>query len=214
MKHPWHYSGFKRRVGFFLLHHSLLTTRQWREVLLSTSHTPRTHEEFVAAYPVSEPECSMTREQLERMIARPPTWRKPCPTSPTFAGACALAVAGEIGGPESELGGTHTDALRLLRRRLDPLDVAKVEVILRHYHSSGPHPKHVFGPGWTEDDQRQMHLATAELQREEGVETEDEWLASRRVHWYLRLVDRLRYWKQFAFALSLPRWYRELRFGL
>jgi hypothetical protein len=214
MKHPWHDSGLKRRVGFFLLRHSLLTTRQWRDVLQSTDQAPRTHEEFTKTHYLSESELRMTRRQFESMITRPPTWRDPSPTAQASTGAFALATVGEIGDAESSLGSTREAALQLLRSRLDPLDMAKVEVILHYYDSSSPHPKHVFGPGWTEDDHRHMQLETAELQKEEGVETEGEWLTSRRAHWHLRLVDRLRYWKQFAFVLSLPRWYRELRFGL
>lgn len=210
MKHPWHYSGLRRKVGFFLLHHSLLTTRWWREVLMSTDRAPGTHEEFAKIYYLSEPELKMTRQQLEEMVTRPPTWRDPSPTSRACAGAFALAIAGEIGGPESSLGPTRESALRHLRRRLDPLDMAKVEVILSHYDSSAPHPKHAFGPGWRE--QHKMQLEVTALQREEGVETEDEWLANRKAHWNLRLTDRLLYWKRFAFALSLPRWYRELRY--
>jgi hypothetical protein len=212
MNHPWYYTGLKRRVGFFLLRHSLLTTRQWRGVLASSCRIPSTHEEFTQTYNMSERELAMTRQQLEEMITQPPTWRDPCPLMRASTGALALASVGQIGGPESSLGPTREAALQLLRRRLDALDMAKIEVILSCYDASGPHPQHVFGPGWTEADQRAKSIEAATLKREEGMETEDEWLANRRAHWNLRLVDRLLYWKQFAFALSLPRWYRELRY--
>jgi hypothetical protein len=212
MKHPWHYRGFKRKVGFFLLRHSLLTTRQWREVELSTDRPPRNHEEFMADRSLMEPERKMTRQQLEEMITRPLTWRDSCPTMRASSAAFALASVGELGGPESSLGATREAALRVLRRRLDALDVAKIEIILSHYDASTPHPQHVFGSGWSESDQRKQAVERIEIQREEGIETEEEWLANRRAHWHLRLVDRLLYWRRFAFALSLPRWYRELRY--
>src|ERR1700728_3672540 len=122
MKHPWRYRGLRRKVEFFLLHHSLLTTRQWREVLMSTEPTPGSHEEFAKIYFLSDPELKMTRQQLEEKALQSPTWRDPSPTSRACAGAFALAVAGEIGGPESILGSTREAALRHLRRRLDPLD--------------------------------------------------------------------------------------------
>lgn len=218
MKHPWHYRGLKRRAGFFLLRHSLLTTRQWREVLLSQSsssvdRTPRTHEEFMAANRISAPERNYTRKQLEDIVLRSPTWRRPCPTIDAAVAANVLATAGVIGGPSSKLGATREEALRLLRRRLSPRDMAAVEVTLLDYNASGPHPRYIFGSGWSADDDFGRGLARAEVDREEGRETEHEWMAKRRSQWHLRLIDRLFYWKQFAFALSLPRWYREFRYG-
>ncbi len=212
MKHPWHYRGLKRTVGFFLLRHSLLTARQWRGVLLSTSETPQTHEQFTAKYGLSEPTCKQTRRQLEDAILRSPTWREPCPTLEASTAAIALAAAGELSSAESRLGATRDMATRFLRRRLTPLEMATVEVVLSDYDASAPHPRYVFGRGWSEHDQLVQARATAELTSSEGIETEEEWLARRGARWNLRLVDRLLYWRQFAFALSIPRWYRELRY--
>jgi hypothetical protein len=173
---------------------------------------PSTHEEFAKRHHMTERELSMTRQQLEEMITRPPTWRYQSPTERAFTGAIALAGVGEIGGPESNLGPTRDVALSLLRRRLDPLNMAIVEITLAHYDASAPHPKHVFGPGWTEEDRIRARMQRVELEREEGLQTEDEWLAERHTHWHLRVFDRFLYWKQLAFAVSLPRWYRELRY--
>jgi hypothetical protein len=212
MKHPGYYRGIKRKVVRFLFRHSLLTTRQWHEVLLSVDRPPRNHEQFFATCHPSEPELSMTRQQLEEMITRSPTWRDHMSMLRASSAAFALASVGEIGGPESSLGATREAALQILRRRLDALGVAKIEIILQHYDASGPHPQHVFGPGWSEADQRKQAAKRVECQREEGVETEEEWLAKYRAHWYHRLADRLRYLRRFAFALSLPRRYRELRY--
>jgi hypothetical protein len=212
MKHPVYYRGVKRRIGFFLLQHSLLTTRQWREVLLSEPDTTKTHEEFAKAYPMMEPERHMTRQQLEEQITRPPTWREYLPTSRPYWAAFALATVGEIGGPESSLGPTREAALQLLRRRLTPLDMATIEVALAEYDRTGPHPPHVFGTGWTEGDAQRAQLAADERAREEGHRGYTEWLAHRRAHVRLRLIDGLLYLKRFAFALSPPRRYRELRY--
>lgn len=212
MKHPVYYRGIKQRMGFFLLRHALLTTRQWREVLMSEPDTPRTREEFVRAYPMMEPERQMTRQQLEGQIIRPLSWRAYLPTSRPYWAAVALATVGEIGGPESSLGPTREAALRLLRRRLRPPEMATIEVILTEYDHSGPHPPHIFGPGWTEADVQRRQLEADQQDRDEGHRTHAEWLANRRALLHLRLADRLLYLKQFTFALSTPRWYRELRY--
>ena len=52
-------------------------------------------------------------------------------------------------------------------------------------------------------------METAELNREEGRQTHDKSLAPGQIL-ALRLVDRIRYWKQLGFALSVPRWSRKL----
>lgn len=214
MRDPRYYRGLKREVVRFLRDHSLLTTRQWREMMMSMERgQPSTHEEFAKRHRMTDPELKMTRQQLEQMITRPPTWRHRFPEGEAFTSALVLAAVGELGGPESSLGPTREAALQVLRRRLDPLDMAKVEITLAHYDASGPHPKHVFGQGWTEEEQRSVRLERIEIEREEGHQTEAEWLAERHTHLHLRLFDRFLYWQELASsALSLPRWYRELRY--
>ncbi len=212
MKHPVYYRGIKQRMGFFQLRHALLTTRQWREVLMSEPDTPRTREEFVRAHPMMEPERHMTRQQLEEQIIRPLTWREYLPTSRPYWAAVALATVGEIGGSESSLGPTREAALQLLRRRLRPLEIATIEVTLADYERTGPHPPHIFGTGWTEADRQRAQLEGDERTREEGHRTYTEWLAHRQTYLRLRLADKILYLKQFTFVLSTPRWYRELRF--
>jgi hypothetical protein len=213
MKHPSHYRGLKRRATRFLLRHSLLTTRQWRELLLSSDPMPGSHEAFLALYRPSGPVQAMTRQQLEELVARPPTWRDPCPTEPAFRGAYQLAVMGAIGGHESSLGATRDEALQVLRRQLLPLDMATIEVMLHRYDASAPHPTATFGAGWSEQDELGRSREAAALHREEGLTNEEEWLHERRAHLHLRALDSaLRVRRRIAFALSIPRRYRELRF--
>lgn len=212
MKHPRYYTGIKQRVGYFLLRYGLLTTRQWCEVLLSDSDLPHTHEEFIQNTSVLEPERTMTRQQLEERITRPLTWQESLPTFRVFQAAYVLAVAGEIGGPESSLGPTREAALQLLRRRLPPVNMATIEATLAEYDRSGPHPEYIFGDGWTAEDQRRWQADGEQRDLDEGHYTYAEWLANRRAHWHLHLFDGLLSLKRLTFAVSFPRWYRELRY--
>ncbi len=125
---------------------------------------PRDHAAFAEKHGLRgmERELKMTRAQLEDLILRRANWQTGIPWFDAFDGACALAAFGELYGPESRIGQTRKAALRTLRRRLNSLLMAEVEVILVDYEASGPHPKHEFGPGWTGADELQDAYARYE----------------------------------------------------
>jgi hypothetical protein len=92
--------------------------------------------------------------------------------------------------------------------------MTQLEEDLEDYDNSAPHPQYVFGPGWTEEDQRQGRArANAEDERR-GIQTEEQWEAERHRHWYYRLIDKLPSRDRVLYALSIARRWRWMRYAI
>lgn len=175
---------------------------------------PTNHAELMKHRGRGERELKMTRAQHEAIILSRMSWRQSDPEFATYLRATFLATAGELGSPNSRLGTTRKEALRCLRRRLSKVYIVRLEEDLEDYDLSGPHPSYVFGPGWTEEDQRRQRARAMAEDEREGIETEEQWFADRHRHWYYRLIDWLPSRRRVLYALSIARRWRWMRYSI
>jgi hypothetical protein len=177
--------------------------------------TPADHCEYVDRYmPRGERELKMTRDQHEDIILGRKTWYAADPEFEMHLAALFLAAVGELGGPPSRLGATRAQALRALRRRLTRAHMLEIEEAVEDYDLSTPHPPFVFGPGWTDADDRLLTARSAASDERDGVPTERQWTAERHRHWHYRLVDRMPSRRRIAYALSVARRWRRMRYAV
>jgi hypothetical protein len=177
--------------------------------------TPRNHDEYAAKYwHNGEREEAMTRAEHEDVILRRKPW---CMANPEFEmhlAAGFLAAAGALGGPGSRLGETRDEALRFMRKRLTKGHMIEIKEIVEDYDLSAPHPPYPFGPGWTQADSRLLTARSTASDERDGSLTEKQWLAERHRHWYYRLIDSLPPYTRVAYALSVPRRWRWIRYAV
>src|ERR1700733_5885973 len=140
---------------------------------------PTNHAELMKHCGRGKKELKMTRAQHEEVILGRMSWRETDPEFAIYRRAFFLAIAGELGSPHSRLGATREEALRCLRRRLSKAYMAQLEEDLEDYDLSAPHPPYVFGPGWTEEDQRQGRARAIADDERRGIQTEEQWFAER-----------------------------------
>jgi hypothetical protein len=177
--------------------------------------TPRDHEEYAHLYwSRGEQERKMSRAQHESEIFRCRGWLEGDPEFEMFLAAGFLAAAGVLGDPDSRLGATREEALRFMRRRLTKAHMVELEETLEDYDLSAPHPRYVFGPGWTEADDRILSARSTASDEREGIQTEEQWFAERHRHWYYRLIDWLPSRYRVIYALSVPRRWRWMRYAI
>jgi hypothetical protein len=180
-------------------------------------HTPSNHAEFLHTHHCSQRSTDrlvkMTNPQHEEGVLCSPSCRWVSPSSRAMSHAVFLASVGELGVPESRLGPTRKDALRILSTRLDRFELWLIQQIWADWDVSGPHPVHTFGPGWTDEDERRLKASAVEYAHERGIEDEATWLASRHSHWYFRLIDRLPSWRWVVYQLSILRRLRWIRYA-
>jgi hypothetical protein len=177
--------------------------------------TPRNHEEYAARYQGrSEQDLAKTRAQFEDVILARKSWRRSDPEFEMHLAAGFLASVGELGGPDSRLGATRENALQSLRRRLTKAHMIELEEMLEDYDLSAPHPRHRFGPGWTDADAQRAAARTTLSEEQQGATTMGDFEAERASHWYYRVIDWLPPRSRLAYAVSIARRWRWMRYAL